>query len=212
MKARTSLLLAAALLSASACGSDTGRRDALRALVPALEQAGAQTAPGPTADEIARTVSPEVRAIFGDARLLVVTLEEAGVSSFAAESQTSGDVVTFSTLDGITFSFREGVLVATRGLGFDLMSADASGLRPLLATGGTYRREHRYLDGDERIASRVFTCEVTPGPEVREACRGGGIDFENTYVPASTSGMFALSRQWVGPERGPLIARDISRP
>lgn len=209
---RRAALLLTALTALGACGNDTGRAEALRAVATSLAQAGGEAPSGPAADEIARSVSPAVREVFGDARLLVVTLEEPGVSSFLAESQTSGGVVTFASLDGITFSFRGGVLVATRGLGFDLMSADASGLRPLLGTGGTYRREHRYLDGEDRITARAFTCEVTPGPEARETCRGDGLEFENTYGPASASGMFALSRQWVGPDRGSILVRDISRP
>lgn len=211
MKLPRNLLAFAAAALLGACGNNGNREDLLAVIGTSLDQLGSDPA-GASAEELVARLTPEVREELGDIDLLVVTLEEPNLSSFLYEAEANGDVTTFFTLDGVSLSLRDGVLVATRGLGFDLMIAEVSGLSPLLETGGQYTRTHRYLDGEDRLASFDFHCEVTPGPEVRETCKGHGFSFENRYAHRERQGLFALSRQWIGPERGAIVMRDVSSP
>lgn len=200
---------AAALLGA--CGNHGNREDLLAVIGSSLARLGSDPA-GASAEELVARLTPEVRAELGDIDLLIVTLEEPNLSSFLYEAELNADVTTFLTLDGVSLSLRDGILVATRGLGFDLMIADVSGLLPLLKTGGQYTRTHRYLDGEDRLVAFDFHCDVRPGSEIRETCEGHGFSFENSYAPKERQALFARSRQWIGPERGTISIRDVSSP
>lgn len=203
------VIAAACLLGA--CSNNASRQDLLDVVGTSL--AGLGKAPAAvSAEELVARLTPEVREEVAGLDLLVVSLEEPNLSSFLFEAETNGDVTTFLTLDGISLSMREGILVATRGLGFDLMIADVSGLLPLLETGGRYTRVHRYLDGEDRLLSFEFRCDVRPGPEIREICEGDDFSFENRYASRQGTGLFALSRQWIGPDWGTIVIRDVSSP
>jgi hypothetical protein len=133
----------------------------------------------------------------------------------AATAQVGGDngtKRTWLTVDGISVTFDNGVLIATRGLGDDLMGADAPAVSALSAGAGQHMRTHDYLDGSDRIVRRVFECEVrSEGAQtieiverrsrtlkVTEACASRNLAFENTFWITS-AGTIMQARQWVSP-------------
>lgn len=74
-----------------------------------------------------------------------------------------GDVVTWATTDGTTFTLRDGVLIQTRGLGADLMSAKAPTVAELLQDGGTHERQYYFLGANDLTTRRTYTCTVSLG-------------------------------------------------
>lgn len=169
---------------------------------------------GPTAEQIRANVTPHLRAQFGGAPLKVATLEKPTLSSLLIGVGQNGDVSTFTTPDGVSFAFESGMLVATRGLGADLMTADVGqSLHALSAGGGAgVVRIHRYLDGDEQIMIRSFVCDIRrdAGGIWRERCSGPLLEFENTYQIAA-DGTLVGSRQWISPLRGYLTVADMDK-
>ncbi|MGR3462109.1 MAG: YjbF family lipoprotein [Roseovarius sp.] len=142
----------------------------------------------------------------GPARLRV-TLPATGARATLAPVARNGDVTVWQTLDGITLSFRDGVLIATRGLGDDLMSADVGGtLAMLRGTGapGHYPQLRSYLDGEDRTVFRSFQCrrDARPGAgpprRITERCVSPRDETTNTYWLDQT-GKITRSRQWVSP-------------
>lgn len=142
----------------------------------------------------------------GPARLRV-TLPATGAQATLAPVARNGDVTVWQTLDGITLSFRSGVLVATRGLGDDLMSADVNGTLAMLR--GTDEATHyphirSYLDGEDRTVFRSFQCrrdaraEAAPARRITERCASPHGETTNTYWLDQT-GEITRSRQWVSP-------------
>ncbi|GAB4288346.1 MAG: hypothetical protein Kow0058_08030 [Roseovarius sp.] len=138
---------------------------------------------------------------------LAVTLTARGVQAVLGPVTRADGTVVWQTLDGVSLSFRDGILIASRGLGYDLMSADVSGTRAMLAgTMGTqYYPVHRsYLDGEDRTVFRSFQCRrAGGGPEgalrrVDELCVGTDRRFTNSYW-LDPAGTVIRSRQWVGP-------------
>lgn len=123
----------------------------------------------------------------------------------------NGDVETWLAVDGISVSFRQGVLVASRGLGFDLMGADAQGTLDALAgyDGGVYRRQMRYLTGEQHSTYLMAGCSMTAvGPETvdgqrlqrfEESCKARQHAFTNIFW-LNGSGTVVRSRQWLSPE------------
>ncbi len=95
---------------------------------------------------------------------LRVSLPDTGAVAVLAPVARNRDVTVWQTLDGITLSFRRGVLVATRGLGDDLMSTDvAAGIDLLHATGGDGYHPHirSYLDGEDQTVFQSYQCRRT---------------------------------------------------
>ncbi len=142
------------------------------------------------------------------------------IASRGADAQLSrvavkDDVETWLAVDNISLSFRHGVLVASRGLGFDLMGADANGTLAAFAGQGApvYRRQMRYLTGDHHSTYLMAGCQMTvTGWEVvggqrlerlEEKCRARQNSFTNIFWRDS-SGFIVQSRQWISPEIGYL--------
>lgn len=203
------LVLALAL---SACGTDTDETAGSRAWLAFAQQslgsdAPAQPQAGLTRAALARVVTP----------VDLVTLERAGVSGLIARIGTNGGVETWSSADDRTVSFRNGLLVATRGLGADLMSADVPPLSRIAAGQGSHGRTHVTLSGDEQPIRATYSCVLTTiGPEtvviversmtlrhVQETCAGRGESFVNDYW-FDGRGILWQSRQWAGRDLGHL--------
>lgn len=134
---------------------------------------------------------------------------------------TNGGVETWMTADNISVSLRNGVLVASRGLGFDLMAADA---QPTLAAldasdGPSYRRLMRYLNGENQSTYLTAEClmkdvgSVTvkerPLRRLEEACRAGEHQFTNVFW-LDANNTIVMSRQWLSPEVGHLVINAMN--
>lgn len=142
----------------------------------------------------------------GPARLRV-NLPATGAQATLAPVARKGNVTVWQTLDGITLSFSDGVLVATRGLGDDLMSADVDGtLSMLRGTMGVahYPQIRSYLDGEDRTVFRSFQCRQDEHAEagqlrrITERCVSTDGEMTNIYW-LNRAGEIARSRQWVSP-------------
>lgn len=112
---------------------------------------------------------------------------------------------------GYSVSIDNGLVVATRGFGKDLMAADSVSVRDAIdAGGGTSVRLHDYLDSRDRIVQERYDCVVTAvGPQevdlglrqvtadaFVESCRGARVQFENMFF-VNESGAIIASRQFV---------------
>lgn len=63
--------------------------------------------------------------------------------------------------DGASFTLHKGVVVATRGLPFDLMFADSvPTIEALEKGGGRYDRTYKYLTGDNRDQIVTYQCRL----------------------------------------------------
>lgn len=121
----------------------------------------------------------------------------------------NGTVRTWQTVDRITLSFDDGILVASRGLGGDLMGADAASTRAALAGQGpgVYRRKLRYLTGDNHSTWLTAGCSMRASGlksglrRFEEICRAREHEFTNVFE-IDSAGRVAKSRQWVSPTLG----------
>ena len=210
-------LLAITLLSA--CGNDKSEPSPIGAAVGGLAKSTlarvtgkgrAQAAPASTAPltraEIEKYGIPLLRVVIkARAADVLVTIRD-----------TSGEVVTWTTTDGTTFTLKDGVLIQTRGLGPDLMSSAVPDVAELAQAGGTTTRAYFFLGDEDRGQRRDYTCSVAAiGPEtitiygkshktvhVREDCqRSEGRIANDFWIEGST---IRKSRQWTSPGIGYL--------
>lgn len=207
----------AALALLAACGNDRTTNPVLAAVGAAAKNSiakvkgGKAAAAGQTAGQPA---SPEeLRAELATAGkpVLLVSSQTLGQTGFLMVSDAKGGVLTWATPDGATFTQRNGVLIQTRGLGADLMSAQAPSVEQLLRAGAPYQRIYFFLGADDQGTRRTYDCATTiVGKEsidvlgrghstthVTEACTrasGTGKLTNEFWIEGS---MIRQSRQWV---------------
>lgn len=158
------------------------------------------------------------------APLIAMVVESPGAGALLGRIAMNRDVATYATADGVTVSLRDGVLVQTRGLGSDLMSAGVP-TAGRLAAGGSHNRVHHYVGPEDRIVPRSFDCRIADaGGErltiaqlsydtriVAERCTGvDGDTFENRFW-FDNRGKIRQSRQWVGQGVGFVRLQDLAR-
>lgn len=181
-------------------------------------------AQGPSADQIRAQVNQLGPSALNEP-LLLADLEELDRAATLIVMDRKADAITWRTGDNSSLSFDEGVLVATRGLGFDLMVADVSGTKAALqGRGGSYEIFRNTLDGEDRIQVHTFVCQVTgrasetlstlQGPRsvirVTESCRSPIEMIENIYWRAA-DGMILKSRQWISQGAGYVTTERLAR-
>lgn len=210
----TGALTALALLAG--CGGGAGVTVALQSAIAPL--VGTQAAPAAAS---AAASAPAARVDPATSRR--VEIAALGLSGTARQVIDNGVSKSFSGPAGFTYTLRDGMLVSTRGLGPDLMAADARQSRAALrAGGGQAVRVHETLDGLDRIERAEFNCTVSlQGTETvnlgtrqvsarrfDEECRGTGLIFTNYYW-LDAAGEIVSSRQFVSQSVAYLRSSDL---
>lgn len=210
------------LLFLSACGSEAdtssnSNADLLRSVAASTvaRVKGSEAAAEPmTRARLAEVVTP----------VMLLTVDASGKQALIAEIQTNQGVATWSTVDDITISLRNGVIVATRGFGADLMAAAVPAVLSGVGQGQSHRRVHTLLNGEDKPIRTQFTCtfrndgsqvidivEVKyQATQITESCVASERRFENVYWISGDRQM-RKSRQWISPEVGFLTIQDVRR-
>ena len=156
------------------------------------------------------TPAPSVRADEG-APMIYVTIPSLGVSGGMARVSLRGNVSEWRSADGIGLTLRVVQIIATRGLGPDLMIADAEGAGAALRRGhGEYSRTMHWLDDENHDRSEVFACtlriaetqETSAERAFVETCAGPQTAFTNSYAVSATTSAPLRSDQGVSPRLG----------
>jgi hypothetical protein len=159
-------MAAAVVLSLLAgCGNDkTGPNPVISAMGAMAKQGVAKVkAKKSGAQPAVKAATPaELRSQLEEAGkpVLLVSSKVLGRTGFTKIFDTKGDVITWKTPDGATFSQRDGVLIQTRGLGADLMSAQVPSVGQLLSPGSSYQRIYYFLGGDDQGTRRTYDCST----------------------------------------------------
>jgi group 4 capsule polysaccharide lipoprotein GfcB/YjbF len=214
------------LLGLAACSGGTEAPTLNQQVIAAGRAAiTARTAPRAAAPELTPALLDTVLGSF-----LEVTRETTGQTAFLyVETQRRdagpGLITVWRTVDEITLSTRNGVLIATRGFGGDILSGGVrvSGDQPGPAGSGARVLYIRALDNKRRRLA--LACEQSDlGPEtieiverrhatrrIQERCTdaGGGVVL-NDYWVDSRAGLVWKSRQWAGPDVGYLRLRRLT--
>ena len=224
---RAALLMVLALLVLAAC-SGGARTPTLAATLAGL---GRDTLAARLGGQAPVERPPLTRALLDtlDGAFLEVTLERTGALAYLfvnAERRDDGpgEVIVWRTEDNVTLAMRNGVLIATRGLGNDLLSATASydGDRPGPAAGGERLYTVRAFDNETVLlglacglndlgpATIVIVERAHPTRHLQESCEGAGGVVVNDYWVDPRAGIVWQSRQWGGPGVGYLRTRRLT--
>ena len=149
--------------------------------------------------------------------IILASVISRAATAVMIKAGTNGSKVTWFSPDGIGITLDNGVLIATRGLGADLMGSDAAGVISGLDGAATHDRTHAYMNGLDQIETRSFTCSVTKdrAEDITiyertyttsvfiERCSDGITDFTNTFW-RTADGVIWQARQWVSGDVGYL--------
>lgn len=222
------------VLSLAACsGGDAVPTLELQILKAGRTAIAARTAPKTARPPLTRAALDTLEGAF-----LEVTLERRDQLAYLFVSALRRDsgpglITIWRTDDDITLALRNGVLIATRGLGGDVLSSavQVAGDAPGPAGSGARIMSIRALDNKARRLALV--CDLADlGPEtivivaarhatrhLRETCEGGFAgdgsggpgQVVNDYWVDAQSGLVWQSRQWAGPGIGYLRLRQLTR-
>lgn len=145
-----------------------------------------------------------------------------GYSNLMAPYGRNGDVQTWSSTHYETVSLRQGMLVATRGFGADLMTATGPSLAQIASAQGLTNRHYFYLDGSDATRAFDYTCRRTSAGgetiqvlgrsyatrKVTESCIGPAGSFKNLYW-FDQSAVLRQSSQMVVPGLDNLVLQRV---
>ena len=178
-------------------------------------------------------VTPDLRPSLDRAALeelgepvMLLEVPALGAATLTRIRARNGNAVTWATVDARTVTLEDGLLIATRGLGPDLMSADPGDTRARLARGGTdwAPRFLSWLDGEDQPVFATLLCrveerrpetldilgETLPTTRVTERCKSPDYAATNTYW-LGPEGTIRKSRQWAGPDLGSITVERLIR-
>jgi Group 4 capsule polysaccharide lipoprotein gfcB, YjbF len=210
--------LAALSFLLSGCGSDKDATAGVR-LVKDIATTAVQRRKAPAAP-----VAPTTQARLAQFKtpMVMAELPAIGVFTFVVPYGQNGDVETWASSDDKTIAFRQGVMIATRGFGPDLMQSAGPSIGQIAAASGSYDRIYYYLDGADQTLRRDFRCTLSNlGTEtitvverqhttrhVAEECTGKSGRFTNEYW--FENGTFLRkSKQLLNLEWGPLVLSRV---
>lgn len=182
--------------------------------------------PPETGGSIAGASQPEIVTTTNPT--LEVTLESSGrvalLAVYAKRLEADGATLRiWRTEDGAQVVLRDGVLIATRGLGNDMESADAAAtveaVRSQTPASGPHTLYVR--TGDNSIAAINLACNtgrlgveaIAMGDRASDAvhlqavCTGSSYMIRNDYWVDPAESTVRKSRQWAGPELGYMRTR-----
>ena len=220
------------------CAGGTG---APPPLFPQIFAAGKKVIAGKRARKAQEAGPPVTRALLEQlgGTYLEVTLERPGITGYLRRAETRrdanpGTVTHWRTEDNITLSFRNGVLIATRGMGGDIMSAEVPVAEGVTGPASGGERALYVRTGDLQVMRLALACELSDaGPEtvavldrsfatrhLQEYCTTAGVaiggqavgagEVRNDYWVDSRAGIVRRSRQWGGPEIGYMVIRQLN--
>lgn len=216
MKMRVTAALAV-MAALGACGNNGAQTGLIGSLAGKLMGGGAVSAPAGPAGFTPEAVAARPQDF------MVVNVPTVGISAPARLHTKNGARETWQVQNGATLAYEQGVMVATRGLIDDLLTASSAGVRAAIAAGGgSYQRGFETLDTQDQLVTTMLDCtmaadgveEVDLGlrkvamRKFSETCQNSAVSFQNAYW-FDSAGQMLQSRQFVSVTVGYVYANRL---
>ncbi len=155
---------------------------------------------------------------------LQVGILSLGASTVVVRQTVRENFETYASIDGASITMQDGMMIATRGLGGDMLGSDISESLATVSSQkpGRVTRFHTFLDPENRAERRAYICDIAiRGPRdvpfgetqvatqlIAEDCASQDQTFLNLYW-IDSSGKIVQSRQWAGDFAGVLTFRIV---
>ena len=132
--------------------------------------------------------------------------------------------LTWVSADGISLTYDQGVLIATRGYSQDLYALAYAKPTNLFSQKQTkYKKLHRYLDGENKYFDVTFQCIGTKIPSKKievldyslavdkftEDCKSERYTYKNEYDLLAGTTIVIVSKQWISPANRSFITYNM---
>ncbi|CUH89812.1 hypothetical protein PH5382_03765 [Phaeobacter sp. CECT 5382] len=230
IKAAVTGIVLVALLGLAGCSKGPGEASAEVELSQAIREAIAKKrAPKPQPLQISRALLDQL----GQPHI-EVTVESHDLTGYLGlvltrQDDFPGEITVWRSSDNNSLAFRNGMLIASRGLGGNLLSARVPAQNGIVGPASDGARSYQLRHGDNVARQVDMACELRDlGAEqlkiigrsyatrhIQEYCEGAPQDGRptvvvNDYWVDSRRDKVWKSRQWAGPEIGYLRIRDLS--
>ena len=201
LEMKTNFLLAALLagLALTGCGTDPQAGDTQLSLKAGVKLGSlvlnfAQK-PGGQALDASATATLRAALEKSGQPIYAVAVGDLGYANLMAPYGQNSNVQTWASTSYETVSMRDGMVVATRGFGPDMMTSVAPAVAQVAHASGSFQRSYYYLDGADQRTVETYDCSFAPaGSEtvvvlgkpyatrkVIETCTGSDSPFDNAY-------------------------------
>lgn len=216
---------AGALLAAllGGCGSESdGAGAILKSTVAEFtgEEVTATPRTGPSPGSAPRLTRAQLEA--AGAPMIRIRLEGENAISLMTAQARNGPYTTYLSKFVQSLTLQGGLVTASRGMGYDLLSVDAPASdplvtpRPLADWPARVQRVYRFPGNGPRGVPVLVTCIYRPGEtlsidiveithtgrQVEEICEGETVSFVNDLFVDVETGFVWRSFQWLGPQQG----------
>ena len=128
--------------------------------------------------------------------------------------------LTWVSSDGISVSFEDGILIATRGYSQDLMESKHGDLENFLNLSLKSRKKiYRYLNGENEYEELKFSCSISikknttsqildlrlKTTELTEVCKSKNDNHTNLYYLLPGTKIVLKSKQWISKSNGYIL-------
>ena len=127
------------------------------------------------------------------------------------------DKLTWVSADGLSVSFDNGILIATRGYSQDLMESHSDGIDSIFnQITKTHNKTYRYLNGQNEYTEMKFSCTMAYKEDTAfslldltlnttkftESCKSGPSQHTNIYYVLPNTNIVLKSQQWISETNG----------
>ncbi len=146
--------------------------------------------------------------------IVMISSENEKVQATLVALGNNGEKLTWVSSDGISLSYHNGILIATRGFSQDLISLNHPKLKkPFKHINKSYFKTHRFLDSTNQYEDITFTCMLKKKPTVSlsilnykvstdkviERCDSNFQSYNNIYYLLAGTDIVLKSKQWISP-------------
>ncbi len=146
--------------------------------------------------------------------IILISSENEKVQATLVALGNNQEKLTWVSADGISFTFDNGILIATRGNTQDLMALRHKTLKTMFnKTHKDYNKTHRYLNGENDYDDISFTCKLSKevnynlkilehtimADKFTESCNSSTYSYDNEYYVLPKTNIVLKSKQWISP-------------
>ncbi len=224
------VILIIVLTILTACGSEKNTEVNIQSVLQGLGEVGLSKVMR-TKEKVAEQEGQTLnRQMINDSKskLYLGQIDRLGIVNLFTETTRNGAYSTFRSPADISVTVDNGIIVATRGLGLDLMSqrSDLSAHK-MFSTHleqKPYTRYYRYLRIDNTLTSHHFICKISYTGIERieivgqryntrkfvETCQSEVSNFNNQYWISTGSVKIMMSNQMTHPELGYITLQSLN--
>ena len=146
--------------------------------------------------------------------IILISSEDDRVQATLVALGNNQENLTWVSADGISFTFDNGILIATRGYTQDLMALSHTKIKSMFKKiEKNYNKTHRYLNGENDYDDIVFTCTLSKelnhnlrmleytviADKFTESCKSSKYSYDNIYYLLPKTNIVLKSKQWISP-------------